>query len=460
MKRGRQTQRLETKLRLVLTKKLIQSLDILVLPVQLLVEFIEKEAEDNPFIEFDEQEGEIERERKKDYLTEEIETWLDIGSRNVKMDGIMEYTEPPDTKKTLQDYLLGEISLIFREGPRLDIAKEIIYSLDESGWLGETPNEIAKRMGVKKKIVLEVLEKVKELEPAGIAASDLRECLLIQLKRKGEENTLAFRILSYAYDYFLSSYRDKLARKFAVSEEDIENALKRIYKLDPLPGRHLCGEPQYVYPDVVIEHRKGASIEDKDDYVVSIPNYHLPRASLSPIYRQLLENPDTFGDKERNYLMEKFQRAKNLLMAIEQRKETIRRIAGYIKDKESRFLFEDEPPVLITEKEVAQHIGVNVSTVSRAIKDKWIETPKGMSKFSYFFSHGRMEDYHWVISFIQDMVRKEDKKHPLSDESIVKRLKKQGFNIARTTVVKYRKILGIPSSSKRKTRSSGYRSQS
>ena len=445
MKSGRQVQRQAIKLRPILTRKLVQSLDILTLPVQSLLEFIEREAEDNPFIEFDEREEETESERKKDYLTEEIENWFDTDLGNIKVGGMREYIEPPDTRKTLQDHLLEEISLIIKDELHLEIAKEIIYSLDEKGWLQETPDEIAKRMDIKREIVSDVLEKIRGLEPAGIAASDLRECLLIQLGRKGEEDTLAFRILKYAYDYFLSLDKGKLASKFAVSEEKVEKAFERICKFDPLPGRHLCGEPQYVYPDAVIER---TPLED--GYIVYIPEWNTPHIHPSSIYRQLLENPDTFSDEERGYLIERLHRAKNLLVAIEQRKETIRRIAEYLKGKESRFLFGDEPPVLITEKEVAQHIGVDVSTVSRAIKDKWIETPIGMFKFSYFFSHGRSAEYHRILLFIQNMVKEEDKRHPLSDESIAEHLKKSGFDIARTTVVKYRKIFGIPPSSKRR----------
>jgi len=447
MEKGKQIQRQVMSLRPVLTKKLIQSLDILTLPIQSLVELIEKEAVDNPFIEFDEQEVEIEKEKKEDYLTEEIKNWYDIGAWKVNIDGKREYNEPPDINRTLQENLLDEIGLIFNDGLHLEIAKEIIYSLDENGWLRETPDEIVNRMGVDKKIFLEVLEKIQELEPAGIAASDLRECLLIQLKRREGEDTLAFRILKYAYNYFLSLDRRRLAHKFAVSEKDVENALEKICNLDPRPGRHFYGAPQYLFPDAVIER---ISLEDKDDFIVFIPEWNIPPIKLSSIYRQFFENPDAFGTEERDYLMERFCRAKNFLRAIEQRKETIRMIAEYIKNKDSCFLLGDELPDLITEKEVAQYVGVNVSTVSRAIKDKWIDTPKGMFKFSYFFSHGRNVEYHRILLLIQDMVKKEDKKHPLSDELIAQRLKKYGLNIARTTVVKYRKILNIPSSSKRR----------
>ncbi|OYD17619.1 RNA polymerase sigma-54 factor [candidate division WOR-3 bacterium JGI_Cruoil_03_44_89] len=449
MKRSGQIQRQKVKLRQVLTKKLIQSLDILVLPRQLLLEFIESESEDNLFIEFKKRETEMERDKKKEYLTEEIQNWCDISYGSTGMEGMREYTELPDTGETLQEHLLGEISLVFSDELRLKIASEIVYSLDEKGLLRENPGEIADRMGVGKKIVSEVLEKVQGLDPAGIAASDPRECLLIQLKRKGEEDTLPFRILKYAYECFLSSDKAKLASKFAVSEEDVEKALERIYKLDPLPGRHLCGEPQYVYPDAVIEQDR-TSVGEKDDYIAYVPDSGMPHLSPSPIYRRLIENPETFGDEERDYLIEKFQRAKNFLKAIEQRKRTIQRITKYIMDKEFRFLSGNEPPVLITERDVAQHIGVDVSTVSRAIKDKWLETPKGMFKFSHFFSHGRMEEYYKILFFIWDMVKKENKNSPLSDRSIADNLREKGYKIARTTIVKYRKNLGIPTASKRR----------
>lgn len=440
-------QRQVLKLRPVLTGKLVHSLDILTLHVLSLLEYVEKEAEDNPFIEFDEQEGEVRREKKRDFVAEEIESWLDMGSVDIGKYSTKGYREPPDIRETLQEHLLTDISVVLNDEFQLGIAKQIIYSLDEKGWLKEEPEEISKRIGVDRKSIYEVLNKIRGLEPSGIAASNLQECLLIQLERRGEKDTLAYRILKYAYEYLLSLDKVRLADKFVVSEKDIENALKEIHKLDPQPGRPYVGRPQYISPDAVIER---TFHKDRADYIVYLPEFNVPRIHLSPTYRQLLEKPDTFKPEEKDYLMGKLQKAKNLLTAIEQRKDTIRRIAEYIRDREISFLSGEGPPDLITEKDVAQNIGVNVSTVSRAIKDKWIETPRGMFSFSYFFSHGRTAEYHWVLLLIEEMIKNEDKKHPISDLSISQRLKKSGFNVARTTVVKYRKTLGIPSSSKRR----------
>ncbi len=451
MKKMGPIQSQEPTLRPVLTGKLVDSLDILMLHMIALLEQVEKEAEDNPFIEYDEQEGKAEREEKNDFMAEELEKWLDVGSvdvsKYVSKDLSGDFIEPPDTKETLQDYLVREISVALQDERQLEMAKQIIYSLDERGWLKESPEEIAKRMGIDKKKVVEVLEKVKDLEPVGVAAADLRESLLIQLEKKGEKGSLAYRILKKAYEKFLSLNKTGLAKEFAVSIEDVEDALRKVYKLDPQPGRHYIGLPQYVSPDAVIERN---STKGGEDYLVYLPDLNVPHIHLSSTYRRLLEKPETFSSEEKHYLAEKLQRAKNLLSAIQQRKETIRIIAEYIKDKEKDFFSGEKPPELITEEEVAQNIGVNVSTVSRAIKDKWLETPRGMFRFSYFFSQGRRAEYHWILLLIEDMIKNEDKRHPLSDASISKKLKEKGFDIARTTVVKYRNMLGISSSSRRR----------
>lgn len=437
MNRIRYTQKIE--LRPVLAARLIDSLNILILPRSSLLDLVEMEAEDNPFIEIERQRAEVTRQIDLDYIREESRQWSDIGFRGIGK-GTGEYTEPPDTKKTLQKYLLEEVGLICRDNIHLEIAKELIYSLDENGWLRDSPDEVAGRMGVERETVLKVIEMLKGLEPAGIAVSDLRESLLTQLERGREEDTLAFRILKDAYDCFLLLNKHRLANKFAVSEEDIENALERIYKLDPYPGRRFSGEPQYISPDAVIE-------QTEDGYIVYIPEWDIPRISIR---RELLEDTNRLSDREKDYLIERLNRAKNFIQAIEQRKETIRKIAEFIKNRESIFLTGDGHPELITEREVAQYVGVHVSTISRAIKDKWVETPRGMFRFSYFFSQGRKEEYHPILSALQEMVEREDKSSPLSDISIACCLRKRGFNIARTTVVKYRGILGILSSSKRR----------
>lgn len=434
-------------LRPVITGKLVESLDILTLHTLALLQYVEKEAEDNPFIEYDEQGGQAIIEKKKDFMTEEVESWHDIGSVDVERSESRNFIEPPDTKETLYDRLLVQTNVLLKEEAQLEIAKEIVYSLDERGWLSEGVEEIANRMGVNREDVKEVLNKIKSLEPAGVGASNLKECLLIQLEREEGEGTLAHKILKNAFDDLLSLNKRKLAKRFAVSVAEIEDALSDIYKLDPMPGRHYSGIPQYVSPDAIIER---VPFGDKEDYKIYLPEFNIPHIHLSSTYKRLIERVNSLSPEEKDYLMNKLQRAKNLLVAIEQRKETIRTITEYIKDKERDFLSGRGLPQLITEEEVADDIGIHVSTVSRAIKDKWIETPRGMFRFSYFFSHGRKEEYHWILLLMEEMVKKEDKRHPLSDVKISRILKEKGFNVARTTVVKYRNLLGIPSSSKRR----------
>lgn len=379
------------------------------------------------------------------------EDWRDYMSQ---AGGSQSYTsEDAEKRQHFFDSLVSETSLqehLMSQAELADLTPEIqesmrylIGSLDDRGFLTQTPNDIALQTGLPLDSVQQAAKILKGFEPAGIGCQTLEECLLQQLAAKGRTDSLASRIVR---DYFqlLSRRRiPEIARKLGSHMDDVQIAIEEIGTLDPAPGRRFADDSnRVVVPDVTVE-------KDDDKWVIHLNSDYIPRLRISNTYRELIAKGSLSKD-EREYLRERMRSGKFLINSIEQRQQTIERITREILKVQHEF-FEEGVSKLrpLTMTQIADAVGVHETTVSRAIANKFIKTPHGVFDFKYFFTPGYQNDSGASVSntsvkeMINDLIAGEDRSQPLSDQEIVAKLQEKGINIARRTVAKYREELGL-----------------
>jgi RNA polymerase sigma-54 factor len=354
---------------------------------------------------------------------------------------------------TLSDHLHSQLALVvLSEGVR-DAAESVVGNLDENGYLTLTPAEIAASEGHTAEDVAEALRVVHTLDPAGVGAADLRECLLLQLESRNATGGVAWKIVAdHLKMVELKQFRE-LARAMHRPQEHIDIALNVIRHLEPRPGLRFSGPgARQVEPDVYIT-------KDGDDYLIQINDEDLPVLRLNPQYRKMLDR-DQEPDKDvRNYVKERYASAIQLMKNIEQRKHTILKVCQSIVRRQGEFLelgIDFLKPMMI--KEIAEEIGVHPSTVSRAVSSKYAHTPQGVFELRYFFSEavqgpsGSATPLLILKRRVKKMIEEEDPAHPLTDEQITERLQAEGIDVTRRTVAKYREDMRIPSTHQRRVR--------
>ncbi|MBI1322303.1 RNA polymerase factor sigma-54 [bacterium] len=358
-----------------------------------------------------------------------------------------------DRPPTLQDHLEEQLALLDLSEADQKMARFVINNLDERGYLSVSLHEIAREAGhaVSPLEVEQVLKIVQTLDPPGVAARDLRECLLLQVT---DEHPMAsaLRILIERHLEDIQHNRLPLIEKrTGLSIAEIKEAIDQIRRLDPRPGARFAATPNsFVIPDFTLEPLEGGG------YKVHLVDDSLPPLGVSRAYARLARSKQIEG-KDREYLQRKLQSARWLIEAIEQRHTTLTRVAQEIVDHQRKFIdFGDEFLEPLKMQQIADIIGVHVTTISRAVDDKWIATPRGIYPLKRFFTGGTTTDdggelaWDIVKQKLTEMIAKEDKSKPLSDEEIVNAFKAEGITIARRTVTKYREALHIPSSRQRK----------
>jgi RNA polymerase sigma-54 factor len=353
---------------------------------------------------------------------------------------------------SLSDHLQWQVNLSPCSDAVRSAAYSVIGNLNEDGYLTATVDEVAQAGGHELKDVDEALRLVQELDPAGIAARDLRECLLIQLKLADTPNPLATKIVSdHLQDVQDKQYR-RIASAVGCSLEDVERSLEAIRRLDPRPGqRYNDTQPRLIEPDV-------AFVKVDEGYRVVLNEEGLPQLRLSRHYRRLMGDGATSGEV-RKFVREKFNSALQLIKNIEQRKQTITKVCETIIQRQREFLdkgLDYLRPMMI--KEVAEQVGVHPSTVSRAVASKYAHTPQGVFELRYFFSEAVQGPSGATTSLVNlkrtvaKMIEQEDPAHPLTDEQIMLRLRETGILVTRRTVAKYREDMKIPSTHHRRKR--------
>jgi RNA polymerase sigma-54 factor len=459
--------------RLMLTQKMQQAIQILQLSGLELEQYVQQEMETNPVLDQLEKKPEPEPEKEKQTtqqddneafaddtsfdLDEYATRWLDRHaegrdfSRNPEADERRTYYENSITKaESFSSHLMTQLRIAVSDERRQRIGEYIIGEIDNRGYFTGSLEEIAAELLVPIEEVEETLHLVQHFDPIGVGARDVVECLLLQIEAEypGEEE-----LKTLVRDYLTELERrqiPKIAKAMDVSPERVEELKTLLAKLNPWPGLdYTCDPPQYVTPDVFVEKMDG-------EFVVYLSGEHVPTLRISEDYRQMVKN-GRINREEKQYLRDKVESAKWLIRNIEQRQQTILRIARAIVDVQSDFLEKGVEFIRpLTLQEIADRVGVHEATVSRTTRGKYIQTPQGLFELKYFFSPGLKTDSgenqssKSVQMLIKKMVDEEDKRKPFSDQKIADALKKEGLNIARRTVTKYREAMDIPSTTMRR----------
>ena len=357
-------------------------------------------------------------------------------------------TRPPN----LADHLSWQLAMSDASPQTKEIAGFLIGNIDEDGYLRASIEEVEEALGIEGAKIEEALRLVQSFDPIGVAARDLRECLMLQVKYLEIESEGVERIIRDHWDMFMGRQFTQLAKTLGIDMKGLEALVEIIKRLDPKPGRKYSNERAiYVEPDVYV-YKVG------EEYVIMLNEDGMPKLRINGSYRQMLNSMDSKSDGETvNYIKEKIRSAVWLIKSLDQRQRTIYKVAESIVKHQKEFLEKGidflRPLVL---RDVADDIQMHESTVSRVVSNKYMHTPRGLFLMKYFFHSGIDSEYGEDISSltvkrkIQMFIEAEDPRKPLSDSKIMKILNDEGINIARRTVAKYRDELNIPSSTDRK----------
>ena len=354
--------------------------------------------------------------------------------------------------QSLHDYLIEQFGFFNCRPEIRDFGEFLIQNLDGDGRLRSKLDDLRQMYGlpIAPEAADEALRLIQRLDPPGVGARDLAECLVLQLTPNMPMRDVLMTLITGHLEDIAQNRIPQIQKRTGYDIETIKEGIEELQQLDPHPGRGYESNPvQNVTPDSLVEQ------DDNGHYVVKLLDEYTPSLRISPYYaKQLRGNPDA---KTKEYIKRKVESAKWLIEAIEQRNNTLRRVAQAIVDHQKEFL--DKGPEFICPlkmQQIADIVGVHVTTVSRAVDDKWIQTPRGLFPLKRFFGGGTQtsdgEEVAWDIIRIKlrEIIDGEDKADPLSDDALVDELSKHGYNLARRTVTKYRKLLDIPSSRQRR----------
>jgi RNA polymerase sigma-54 factor len=357
-----------------------------------------------------------------------------------------------DRPQSLQDFLDEQLPYLDTEIVNLDLLRYMISHLDERGYLTTPLEDIRQSFDGEVTIqqVEETLEDLQGLDPLGVGARTVEECLLLQITRDTPHRDVVRALIGHLED--IQHNRLPLIQKQTGCDmKTLHEAIEVLKHLNPKPGAQFAtNSVQYVIPDIIVEKN------DQNEYDIRLVDDWTPNIYISRRYFEMLRDKHS-DDKAREFLQRKIQSAKWLIDAIEQRRSTLKKVTRAIIDHQRAFL--DTGPECIEPlkmQQIADVVGVHVTTVSRAVDDKWVQTPRGVFPLKRFFGGGTQtasgEEVAWetIKQKLLDVIGNEDKENPLSDEDLVTKLSEAGYPVARRTVTKYRKMLGIQSSRQRK----------
>lgn len=432
----------EQSLRLAMTQELKQAITLLQYSTLEMVDFLKEQSLENPLMDLKMPaiQRELASSRVQRLKPRKIGTTT---SQTFSIENFSKHGE------TLYQYI--EQQLI--DGPlsqeERQLAKRVIQYMDSNGYIQEEPSTIADQMKTSTETIVNLLNNIKDLEPAGIGASNLQECLLLQLRRQPHRNEIAEAILENDFTLFAEKAWKPLAKKYAINLKQIQEIHDEIVKLDPRPGNKydIAERPKYIIPDLVVQRLQ-------NQFVVSLNEEIIPQININKQYEAALKSKNELE----SYLQEKLQQCQWIVKSMEHRKHTLVKVMEEILQVQQSFFF-NGPSFLkpLTLKEIAARLDIHESTVSRATKEKYVQTPYGLFELKYFFSQGLTGKYEeetstkQVQQLVEELVKKEDKQKPLSDQQLTNILQKQyHITISRRTVAKYRDLLNIQSSSMRK----------
>ncbi len=478
-------QRLQQKLLQKLSPQQILLMKLLQIPSMALEQRIKQEIEENPVLEIDDEYdqdseneaddySDVDKDKNEDsqndvdindYLSDDDIPSYRLNAGNTSVND--EHKEMPMTADTgFHEYLLSQLDLKDFPSQKRTIGTTIIGNLDESGYLQRDLNamvdDLAFTQGVTTTLqeIELMLKEVQSFEPAGVAARNLQECLILQLKRTDPSSPavkLAITIIDRCFDDFSKKHYDKILKRTHSEEEDLRDAINEILKLNPKPGSAFSASTagnQYVIPDFIIENKDGI-------LELSLNQRNMPELRLSRTYTEMLES---YGEnkhkKEKNdsqrdavvFIKQKIDSARWFIEAIKQRQDTLYVTMQAIVDYQQKYFLEGDETMLrpMILKDIAERVGLDISTISRVANSKYVQTPFGTFLLKSFFSESIQNDQGEEIStreikkILSDCIDAEEKGKPLTDEELTAILKTKGYPIARRTVAKYRELLNIP----------------
>ena len=456
----------------VLAPQLQQSLLILQVPLLELRNLVQQEMETNPVLEElatepnDDERETPENSAADDKFKEEFDQlaklddeWRDYMAQSSSYSGRSQEDEDKRqlffdsivTQETLQQHLMGQLNQTVLNAGDRKTAEVIIGNVDDNGFLQATPEEMSMNTGIPQEDFETMLTLIQSFYPPGVGARDLRECLLIQLKRKGKQSSLEYKIIAEHMGDLGKRRFPEIARQMGISVEQVQKCANNIAQLDPRPGQIFAEAPQnYVLPDVTVEKVNG-------QYQIILNSEQIPHLRISNTYKDIMAQNGN-GSEVKDYIRDKIRSGKFLIKSIHQRQQTISNIAHEIVSRQREFLDRGTAYLKpMTMVQIADAVGVHETTVSRAISGKYISTPQGVFEMKYFFTPGYQTASGGTMSntsvkeAIMDLVKSESGNSPLSDKEIVEILSERGIPIARRTVAKYRTELNIlPSNMRRK----------
>lgn len=451
-----------------LSPQMQQSLQVLQVATLELRQLVQQEMAENPVLEDEATDISLEQQQEESanedagemaVLTQLDEDWRDYmrqlrqnsgssSDQNAKRQFLFDSLVEPIT---LQEHLMSQLATEDADGETREVAEMLIGNIDDRGFLQIAIEEFSLTAGMPLARLKAAKDLIQTFDPVGVGSEDLRECLLLQLKRLGKEVSLEYRMVSGHLDDLARKRYPQIARKLSVTVEQVSAAAEMIATLNPKPGSAFSSTPDYyIVPDVTVEW-------DGTTWVPRLNEEHVPRLRISNTYKEMLSRQGSDASV-RSYIRDKIRGGKFLIKSIYQRQETIQNIAREIVGRQLEFMEHGKTHLRpMNMAQVAEAVGVHETTVSRAIAGKYMATPHGMFEMKYFFTSGYETDTGESMSntsvknALTEMIHNEDHKSPLSDQKLVEKLKEKGITIARRTVAKYREELNILPSHLRKT---------
>lgn len=465
-------QSLELKQTQKLSPQQIQTIKLIELPIQELEQKIRKELEENPVLDEDlPKENEEEGEAPREVSLSEYKDDDSIPSYRLRADNYSKDERPQyntfSVKESFTQSLQEQLGYRQLSEHQYAIASFLIGSLDDDGYLRRGLDNIVDDLSFRANIetneeeLLEMLKVIQEFEPAGVGARDLRECLLIQIRnfKKTPEVEIAVKILKNHFHEFTSKHYQKIMTRMNITEDQLRGAISKIVKLNPSPGGQIddsySDQAQQIVPDFILEYQDG-------NLKLSMPRFSIPELRVNRKYAELLMDAANSSEREKKeaaaFVKKKLDSAKWFVEAIKQRHNTLSSTMQAIVDYQKEYFIDGDethlkPMVL---KDIAERTGYDISTISRVVNSKYIETHFGIFSLKYFFSEGLENQDGEEVSTrelkkaLQECVDSEDKHKPLTDDELVVKMTEKGYKVARRTIAKYRDQLGIPKARLRK----------
>ena len=465
-------QSLELKQTQKLSPQQIQTIKLIELPIQELEQKVRKELEENPVLDEDlPKENEEEGEAPREVSLSEYKEDDSIPSYRLRADNYSKDERPQystfSVKESFTQSLQEQLGYRQLSEHQYAVASFLIGSLDDDGYLRRGLDNIVDDLSFRANIetneeeLLEMLKVIQEFEPAGVGARDLRECLLIQIRnfKKTPEVEIAVKILKNHFHEFTSKHYQKIMTRMNITEDQLRGAISKIVKLNPSPGGQIddsySDQAQQIVPDFILEYQDG-------NLKLSMPRFSIPELRVNRKYAELLMDAANSSEREKKeaaaFVKKKLDSAKWFVEAIKQRHNTLSSTMQAIVDYQREYFIDGDethlkPMVL---KDIAERTGYDISTISRVVNSKYIETHFGIFSLKYFFSEGLENQDGEEVSTrelkkaLQECVDSEDKHKPLTDDELVVKMTEKGYKVARRTIAKYRDQLGIPKARLRK----------